>query len=274
MADPQPEDLETLALRAAGGSQEALQRVTRALMDPVYRLSLRILGHPADAEDATQEIIVQVITHLGQFERRSTLMTWVYRIAVRHLSRWKTSRGEQRASTVEEVANAIDMGLSATEPTSLPEGDARVLGREVQLACTQGMLLALSREERLAYVLGEVLGANDVLGAELCDISREAFRKRLSRARERLRPLLEERCGLVDPARPCRCPRQAAAKERLLGGVKVRFPVEPLSEDVLAANEALGELLRAGRVFSADPPVRAPRPLWEKLRAVFPELLS
>jgi hypothetical protein len=70
------------------------------------------------------------------------------------------------------------------------------------------MLLCLDRGQRLVYILGEILEVGDAVGAELLDISPENFRQRLSRARRDLHSFMNDRCGLVNPANPCRCARK------------------------------------------------------------------
>ncbi|MGH3039333.1 MAG: RNA polymerase sigma factor, partial [Gaiellaceae bacterium] len=75
------------------------------------------------------------------------------------------------------------------------------------------MLLCLPRPQRAAYLLADVLGLTDGEGADVLDCSREAFRQRVSRARRTLRQVIDNRCGLVDPANPCRCGRQIASGE-------------------------------------------------------------
>ena len=61
------ENLEALVQRAAQGDKAALDAVLREIKDDVYKLSMRMLGHPSDAEDATQEVLIKVLTHLGSF---------------------------------------------------------------------------------------------------------------------------------------------------------------------------------------------------------------
>lgn len=73
--------------------------------------------------------------------------------------------------------------------------------------CT-GMLLCLAREQRLVYILGEIFEVSDAIGAELLDISRENFRQRLARARRDLHNFMNDKCGLVRAANPCRCARK------------------------------------------------------------------
>jgi hypothetical protein len=70
------------------------------------------------------------------------------------------------------------------------------------------MLLCLDRGQRLVYVLGEIFEVGDAVGAELLEISRDNFRQRLTRARRDLHNFMNEKCGLVDPANPCRCDKK------------------------------------------------------------------
>jgi Sigma-70 region 2 len=56
---------------AAAGSTDAVRRLLEGLRDDIYLLALRMLGHPADAEDAAQEILVVVLTNLGSFRAES-----------------------------------------------------------------------------------------------------------------------------------------------------------------------------------------------------------
>src|SRR5882724_12010803 len=140
--------LENLVGRAVKGDKVALHDFCRAIQAPVYRLSLRMLGSAQDAEDCTQEILVLVVTRLAQYAGKSQVSTWVYTIAARHLLRARRSRQEEHSVSMDDVANAIELGLGATEPVSLPAGEVRLLARDVQRTCTQAMLLSLSREER------------------------------------------------------------------------------------------------------------------------------
>jgi RNA polymerase sigma factor (sigma-70 family) len=262
--------LEELAARAVAGDRAALEAVCRELQAPMYRLALRMLGGAQDAEDATQEILVVIATHLSQFRGDSKLTTWAYTIASRHLLGVRRTRAEDRAVPVGELAALIDAGLAATTAQSLPEGDAAVLARDVQRTCSQAMLFALSREERHAVVLVEMLGASDALGAAICEVREDAFRQRLSRGRAKLAPVLAARCGLADVGAPCTCARQAAAKQR--AGIKLPVYRDPAG--AARADAELGQLGRLRGLFAIDPPPVPQRDAWAALVARFPDLLG
>ncbi|MFT3837220.1 MAG: RNA polymerase sigma factor [Myxococcaceae bacterium] len=270
--------LNELARRAAEGDKSALGTLCARLQGPVYRLSLRMLGDPDDAKDATQEILIKAVTHLSSFEGRSALTTWVFTLASRHLLQL-SQRPKEQATTAEELAARLDQGLALAEKVSaLNPTDAPLLERELQLACTHGMLTVLSRPERLAYVLADVLGASDRIGGEICEVTPVAFRQRLARARAVMRPLLQERCSLADPKNPCRCEKQAkaACAAGLAHPNKLKLAGRPVEPDpVLArADEQLGALRAMGPVFDRGSPLAAPRELWAELVEACPNLLQ
>jgi hypothetical protein len=140
------------------------------------------------------------------------------------------------------------------------------------------MLLCLSRPQRAAYLLADVLGLTDADGAEILDCTRETFRQRVSRARRTLRQVIDNRCGLVDPANPCRCGRQIASSEAASilnrsdlplarhGREEMRVWIEPIARQ-LDTVAAIGDLYRFDRFA-------APSELWGDLRSRFPELLD
>ena len=72
----------SLVARAVDGDKAALEEVIRLLQDPLYRLALRMVWRPADAEDATQEILIRVVTRLASWRGEAKLLTWAYRIGV------------------------------------------------------------------------------------------------------------------------------------------------------------------------------------------------
>jgi RNA polymerase sigma factor (sigma-70 family) len=163
----------------------------------------------ADAEDATQEVLIKVFTKLSSFEGKSSFRTWLYRITVNHVLNMKRGRLEEFGWTFERygtgLSNAPDLDLP--DPRSIPV-DLQLLVDEARIGCSSGMLLCLDREQRLVYILGAIFGVSDLVGAELLEISRDNFRQKLSRARRDLHNFMHQQCGLVNTANPCRCAKK------------------------------------------------------------------
>jgi RNA polymerase sigma factor (sigma-70 family) len=204
-------DLTERARAAALGDRDAAREVLDAVQDGVYELALRMLGHPADAEDAAQEILVIVLTHLGSFRGESAFQTWVWRIAANRLARIR--RGRRETIAFDTLDENLRTGLADDAADGDPESAA--LTRELRLRCTEAMLLSLDRELRIAYVLGDILNLSGDEAAEVLEIDPATYRKRLSRARGRLHEFLRGWCGVFDPANPCRCGGQVVcARQR------------------------------------------------------------
>jgi RNA polymerase sigma factor (sigma-70 family) len=227
MAEDDP-SVEELARRAVGGDRNAVLRLVRALQADVYGLALRMLWQREDAEDATQEILVRVITRLSQFDFRSRLRTWVYRVASNHLLDVKKSSVEKQRLTFERFADDLAQGQSAAGPA---DQETSLLVEEVKIGCTLAMLQCLDRPHRLAYVLGEVFDLSAPDGAEAIGVDAAAFRKRLQRARERVETFTRQHCGLVSDSAACQCNRRVPAAVEL-GRVRadaLQFAREPTS---------------------------------------------
>jgi DNA-directed RNA polymerase specialized sigma24 family protein len=208
MAEPEVDDVRLVRL-ANSGEREALEQLVQRHQAWVYNVAVRMLAHPQDAEDATQEIFIKALTRLSSFEGRSTFRTWLYRIVVNHVLNMKRGRLEPATLTFGCYAHGLDAtpDLDLPDQSSVPV-DVRLLVDEARISCTSGMLLCLDRGQRLVYILGEILDVDDVIGAELLEISPENFRQRLSRARRDLHSFMNDKCGLVDPANPCRCAKK------------------------------------------------------------------
>ena len=66
---------------ALAGSLEAVDSLITAIQPGIYKLAVHVLGHRDDAADATQEILLKVVTHLSGFRAESAFATWVWRVA-------------------------------------------------------------------------------------------------------------------------------------------------------------------------------------------------
>lgn len=196
---------DALVERARAGSGEALDQLMEKIKDRVYGLAMRMLSHPSDAEDATQEILIKTVTHLGDFRGESSFTSWVYRIACNHLLTTRKRRAERRELTFEACEQHINDGLASLSTHSHPEAEQGLIVEEMMLACMQAILLCLDRGLRIAYILGEVIDVSSEQGADILDISPVAFRKRVSRGRSRVRNFMQKNCGLVNPSSRCRC---------------------------------------------------------------------
>lgn len=207
-----PGPVEDLVRLAVGGDRDALDELVRGLQGDIYGLALRMLWNREDAEDATQEILVRIVTRLSQFDFRSRLKTWVYRIAVNYILDVKKSPIERMHLTFERFGDDLLDGLSSDGPT---DSERSLLTEEVKIGCTLGMLQCLDRPRRLAYVLGEILDLSGPEAAAALEISPDLFRKRLQHARAAIEAFTRSYCGLASDSATCACHRRVPAALRL-----------------------------------------------------------
>ena len=269
---------------AVGGDADALTEVCLRVQDPVHALALRFTSDPEEAADATQDVLVQVVTSLSTFQGRSTLTTWAWTIAVRHLRRRPPARIESSVGTAEDYAAWLDANLpNPTSPDPGDEAEFAALCGEVRLACTSGMLQTLSREARLSYILGDLFELSAAEAAEALGITPQAHRQRLSRARSTVRPIIAGRCGLAVAHATCSCDQQVGPS--LAAGIMEhrRLPlsaaagVDPgtLDTDLVAvAADELDAAEALAQVFRTDPGFEAPETVLAELRARAPTLLG
>lgn len=200
--------LEAWVARAKAGDRASLESVVRAVQGDVYRLALRFLWHPQDAQDAAQEILVRVVAGVAKFRGESGFRTWVYRVACNALLSMRRQRMEQQSLSFAQFGEDLAEGLSDDPVVTQSSVEEALLIEEVKIGCTLALLHCLDREHRLAYILGEIMELDHNEAAEILETSATTYRKRLSRARTDITSFMRSRCGLIDSANACRCRRR------------------------------------------------------------------
>ena len=254
----------TLAEKAAEGDGAALESVIASVQDDVYRLALRMLWHPQDAEDATQEALIRIMTRVGSFRGEAAFATWAYRVAANHLLNFRKSRVERENLNFRRYGEELTEGLNEPDAT---QPDADLLAEEVKLGCTLGMLLCLDRDHRLAYVLTDVFDLPSNEAAFICDVTPAALRKRASRARAQLRRFVNVHCGLVNRSAACRCDRRvnAALRQGRVDPDDLNFARHVNPEDAVGEMERLHDL---ASLMRSHPNYRAPEDVSEAIQSV------
>ena len=202
MSNDLEQNVEELVVQAIAGDKKALEELITFIQPRIYNLSVRMLKSPAEAEDASQEILIKIVTHLSDFRNQSAFTTWAYRISANHLMNIQRNN----RMTFEEFSEGLEQSLSFDDPRELEEKyDENLLSEEIKRNCTLGMLTCLDNDLRLALILGEVFQLNSEEAASILEITPQAYRKRLSRARTSLISFVSNNCGLINPGKPCRC---------------------------------------------------------------------
>jgi len=144
----------------------------------VYSVALRVSQNSADAQEITQDVFMKVYRDLKDFQGKSSLRTWIYRIAVNTALNQcrKSSRLPRTGEEYDYVVETMVAQSSASETAEAHDDKARLAS----------LMEALSPEQRAVIVLREIEGFSYREIAEMVNIPVNTVRTRLKRAREAL----------------------------------------------------------------------------------------
>lgn len=183
-----PDDVE-LVERLKAGDQAAYTQLVDENAGRIYRLALRMMGNEADAEDVLQETFLSAFKAIDRFEARSSLSTWLYRIAS-NAALMRLRRKEPEQVSVDEPLERDDGDLMPRQFFDfccLPEDDLlRIEARDEMMRAVED----LSPTLKSVFVLRDIEGLSTEETAAALDLSISAVKSRLMRARLKLRDQL------------------------------------------------------------------------------------
>ena len=229
------EELHPLIDQATSGDKKALETLIAGVQDIVFNLSLRMLGTFADAEDATQDILLKMITHLSSFRGDSSFTTWVFRIAVNHLKNYKKHMFAHYPLSFEYYADDIENSKIQDIPDLTQNVEKDILAEELKLSCTNVMLQCLDTESRCIFILGTMFKVDSRIAGDILNITPEAYRQRLSRVRKKMADFLGQYCGEYGSGR-CHC------KDRVNYAIQ-SHRINPSQLDFMTASEVSMETM-------------------------------
>jgi RNA polymerase sigma-70 factor (ECF subfamily) len=179
------------------GSEQAYAWLVAQYHQPVYSLVYRIVNDPADASDTTQEVFLKVFRGIKRFDGRSSLKTWIYRIAVHEASNRKRwwFRHKSREVTLEppvagENENGSPLGLKDTLADGSQSPFESTAKAEVQ-ARVEAELAKLPEPYRTTVMLRDIEDLSYDEIAEVMQVSLGTVKSRLVRGRDALKKRLE-----------------------------------------------------------------------------------
>lgn len=180
-------EMAALIDKAVAGDKKALEEIIVSVQDLIFNLSLRMLGTFSDAEDATQDILLKIITHLSTFRKESSFSTWVFAIASNHLKNYKKHMFAKYPLSFEFYGEDIENAKIHDVPDMTQNVEREILAEELKLSCTNVMLQCLDAESRCIFILGTMFKLDSRMAGEILEMTPEAYRQRLSRARKKWR---------------------------------------------------------------------------------------
>ncbi len=267
------EELQALIGKATAGDKKALEALVAGVEDMVFNLSLRMLGTFPDAEDATQDILLKMITHLSSFRGESAFTTWVFSIAVNHLKNYKKHMFAQHPLSFEYYGEDIENGNIRDVPDLTQNVEKEILAEELKMSCTNVMLQCLDVESRCIFILGTMFKVDSRIAGDILEMTPEAYRQRLSRIRKKMAEFLGQYCGEYGGGR-CKCKDRVnyAIQNHRINPLKLDYTkaAEISLETMMDVKHAMEEMDDLSQDFSFCKPYQAP----ERTKHLIQELLE
>jgi RNA polymerase sigma-70 factor (ECF subfamily) len=186
------DDFSLEALRR--GDRAEFARLVDTYYEMIYRLAQRMLENSQDAEDVLQETFIKAFNHLKDFDGRSSVSTWLYRIATNE-ALMMIRRRKPASLSIEEPSNDEGFGqepMQIVDFCCLPE--ETFMSDEVK-AQLDAAVEKLPPTLRVVFILRDIQGLSTRETGQVLDLSEMAVKTRLSRARLRLREELSAYFG-------------------------------------------------------------------------------
>lgn len=161
----------------------------------ILRYLVRLIG-PDEAEDLAQEVFIRIGRSLDEFREESQLSTWIYRIATNAAIDRMRSAEYRAALRTTSFEGPCEGGTTAIVLESPEDSIEHQAIRKEMSGCVQGLLNQLPECYRTVLILGDMEDLKDREIAEVLDITVEAAKIRLHRARVKLKQSLDSQCSM------------------------------------------------------------------------------
>lgn len=267
---------DTLLAAAKAGDRAALSKLLAQYEGPIYRFGTALCGDPERAKDVLQETLLAMARGLPDFRGGSSLSTWAYTIARRFCIKARRKRRHAPELVSLEGTDADDDRPAVDAPAPDPQPDQALAERRIG-AAVQEAIARLEPAQREVLVLRDVEGLSASEVAEVLDLSVQAVKSRLHRARltvrETLAPLLDP--SPLAPPGPSACPDLLAALSHHLEGdldTRACEAMEKHLEGCARCRASCSSLKRSLALCRTTPSAEVPRAIQDAVRRAVREL--
>jgi RNA polymerase sigma-70 factor (ECF subfamily) len=194
--------IETLE-RARAGDRDAFTALVEPHRASLYRLCFKMTGSREDAEDLVQETLIRALGGIRRFQMRSSLATWLHRIATnlcldhqRHRPPWREERRWQWFHDNQTIVLQIEQRMYLSPETAVEV-------KEVAATCLNCLTMTLPAKQRAALILCDQLGFSREEAAKAIGCSLASAKTELHRARTKMAAIFDRHCALVDQKNEC-----------------------------------------------------------------------
>lgn len=172
------------------GNEEAFKKLVSLFQEKVFNTAVNFLQNQQDAEDAAQEVFIQVYNSIGQFKENSTLSTWIYRITItKCLDHTRSKKRKKRFAFISSLFSEKNDLLYESPDFNHPGVQ---LDRKEDAAILFKMVNSLPENQKTAFLLNKIEGMSYIEIADVMKLSESAVDSLLQRAKQNLRKKINE----------------------------------------------------------------------------------
>ena len=172
------------------GNEEAFKKLVSLFQEKVFNTAVNFLQNQQDAEDAAQEVFIQVYNSIGQFKENSTLSTWIYRITItKCLDHTRSKKRKKRFAFISSLFSEKNDLLHDSPDFNHPGVQ---LDRKEDAAILFKMVNSLPENQKTAFLLNKIEGMSYIEIADVMKLSESAVDSLLQRAKQNLRKKINE----------------------------------------------------------------------------------
>ncbi|MDP4177751.1 MAG: sigma-70 family RNA polymerase sigma factor [Bacillota bacterium] len=185
-------------------TKSEFENIYKEHYNKLFNVAYHITGNKEDAEDSLQEAYLNAYKAFSTFHEQSSISTWLYRITVNSSLKLIKKRKTLLITDFAAKDNVSELEL-LDKLKSAESVENTVIVNDIREMCLNMFLNCMPRKQRITFVLKVLLqmSVNEV--SLIMNISKEAVKVNVYRAKQLMKENIGERCSLINPNNPCKC---------------------------------------------------------------------
>lgn len=173
----------------------------------IYNYALKLTCHPEDAMDLTQETFLKAMKNLDSLDSKNALSSWLRTICFHEFLNIAKKNENKYLVDIEDISDLETEYNNRVFDTNIPEKEVIVAEeiQQMQNGCFYAMVRKLSLNQRIAFSLIDMYGMKTSEVASLLNLSENATKALLHRARLNIDAFFSNHCDLLNEKNPCSC---------------------------------------------------------------------
>lgn len=188
---------QSLIIRIKAGNNAAIEELLLLHEPFIYNLAWKFTNNENEAKDLSQDALIKIFSNLSTFKGKSAFRTWAYRIVFNEFMQTKRRPMEDMWKGFDDFSEKLN-AIPSIDLSPEEEEEQILRTKTARTRCMSGMLMCLTREQRLLYLVGEVFKIDHNTGSEVFGLTKDNYRKKLSRTRKDFHSFIHEQAMWIN----------------------------------------------------------------------------